>query len=80
MTQITINEGHNWKKGEEDVLKISAWLHADEIKNLRPDWTQDQFMDFILGLKEPLQEIIHQTVDQCIAEWASVFLKEVNDD
>ena len=55
-------------------------IYMEEIKGMCPDWTDDQRRKFMLSLKDPLSDVIHETIDNCLADWASVFLKEVNDD
>ena len=57
-----------------DVEKVTIVdgidIYREEIKGLCPDWTDDQCVKFMMSLKEPLSEIIHQTIGHCLAELA----------
>ena len=45
-------------------------IYMEDVKSLRPEWTDDQCMKFMLSLKEPLAKIMHETVNHCLDEWA----------
>lgn len=58
------------KEKEKVTIVDEIDIYMEEVKGLCPDWTDDQCMKFMLSLKEPLSEIIHETVNHCLAEWA----------
>ena len=45
-------------------------IYLSEVKSLRPEWTDEQCLEFTVSLREPLSEVIHETVGHYLAEWA----------